>query len=83
MTQADTEFALHRIAEEMPELDEERAIEAKRRAHRGGFLGCGVLSEQEHDRVADILEQHEGDQGDRDHDDQRLDEATQDEGEHG
>ncbi len=44
--------------------------------------GRCVLAQQEHHRVAHILEQHEGDQGDHDHHDHGLYQAAQNKGKH-
>ena len=46
------------------------------------LVGLGVLPEQEDHRVADVLEQQERDERDRDHHDHGLDQSAQDEGEH-
>ena len=70
------------LTQEMPELHEEGLVQPQVGAQFADLLGRGVLPEQEDHRIADILEQQEGDEGDRDHDDHGLDQAAQDEGEH-
>ena len=82
LAQRQAEFALRGVAEEVPELHEERLVEAELGAQLAHLLGRRVLAEQEHDRIADVLEQQEGDEGDRDHHDHGLDQAAQDKGEH-
>ena len=55
------------------------------RSARSCWRCCGVASwpEDVGDRVADVLEQHEGDERHRQHDEDGLDESAKDEGEHG
>ena len=83
LAQAEAELALHRVAEEVRELHEERLVEAEvgaqLRAICSGVASCPSMNDH---RVADVLEQHEGDERHREHDEHGLDQAAQDEGEH-
>ena len=65
LPQAQAELALHRVADEVRELHGERLVEAEVGAQLPALLRRGVLAEDVRDRVADVLEQHEGDEGDR------------------
>jgi hypothetical protein len=66
----------------VPELHDEGLVQPEVCAQLADLLGRGVLTQQEHHRVAHILEQQEGDEGHGDHDHHRLDQALQDESEH-
>jgi hypothetical protein len=82
LAQAQAELALRRIDEEVPELHEEGPVEPQGGAHFTDLLGLGILTQQEHDGVADVLEQEEGNERDRDHHDHGLDQAAQYKGNH-
>jgi len=82
LAQAQTEFALCRVNQEVPELHEEGLVQAQVDAQLPDLVGLGVLPEQEDDRVADVLEQHEGDEGHGNHDNHCLEQTAQNEGEH-
>jgi hypothetical protein len=83
LAQAQPEFPLGGIADEAGELHRERLIEPEVGAQLKALLRCRVLPEDVRDRVAHVLEQHEGDERDRQHDEDGLHEAANDEGEHG
>ena len=78
LAQAQAKLALCGVDEEVSELNEERLIQPQLRTQFPNLLGRGVLSEQENHGIPHILEQHEGDEGHRDHDDHCLDQAAQD-----
>ena len=82
LAQAQAEFALRRIDQEMPELHEEGLVQPQVGAQLADLLRRGVLPQQEDHGVADILEQQERDERDCDHDNHGLDQAAQDKGEH-
>ncbi len=82
LTQAEAEFALHGIADKTSKLDRERPVEPEIGAQLGALIRRRILTEQIGDRIAHILEQHECDERHRQHHDDRLHEATQNEGEH-
>jgi hypothetical protein len=82
LAQAQAKFALGCIHQKVPKLHEERFVEPQRCAQFADLLGGSVLAQQEHHGVPDILEQHEGDEGHRDHDNHSLYQAAQYEGEH-
>ena len=71
-----------RRGDEGGELHREGLVEAEVGAQLRALLGRGVLPQQVGHRVADILEQHEGDEGHREHDHDGLEQAAQDEGQH-
>ena len=66
----------------MPELHEEGLVEPQGGAQFTDLLRLGILAQQEHDGVADVLEQEEGNERDRDHHDHGLDQAAQYKGNH-
>ncbi|MCY1524161.1 hypothetical protein D9M68_590840 [compost metagenome] len=66
----------------MPELHEEGSVEPQCGAHFTDLVGLGILPQQEHDRVADILKEEEGNERNRDHHDHGLDQAAQYKGSH-
>ena len=68
--------------QKVPELHEERLVQPQVDPQLPDLVGLGILPEQEDDGVADILEQHEGDEGHGDHDNHCLEQTTQNEGEH-
>src|SRR6266851_546197 len=79
----EAEIAMHGAPDEARELDEERIVETERLAQLVTILLRRVLSNHVVDRVADEVEQRKGDEGDRQHDGDRLQQATNDEGDHG
>ena len=82
LTQADAEIALRGVADEARELHREGLIQPQVLAQCGALFFGRVLAQQVGDRVADVLEQHEGDEGHRQHDDDGLDQAAKDEDQH-
>src|SRR5207249_10101769 len=70
------------VADKASELHGKGLVEPQVGAQLGALLGRGVLAEQIRHGIADILEQHERDERDREHHDHGLDEAAKDEGEH-
>ena len=82
-TQAQPEFTLHRIGEEMPELHDKGLVQPQIGAQGRTLSGRGVLAEQEHHRIPDVLEQQERHKGDRHHDQDGLNQAAEKEGTHG
>ena len=83
LAQAEAELALHGVADEACELDREGALEAEIGAQLLALLRRRVLTQDVGDRIADVLEQHEGDERHRQHHEDGLDEAAKDEGKHG
>ena len=79
---AQPELALRGIDEEMDELDRRRIVEAELLAQRVALLLGGVLPDHGVDRIADIAEQEEGDDPDRQQHGNGLQEASEDEREH-
>ena len=82
LAQAEAELALHRIADEAAELHDEGLVEPEVAAQLVALLLRGVLAQQVGDRVADVLEQHEGDEGHREHHDDGLGQPAKNENEH-
>jgi hypothetical protein len=76
LTQAEAEFAARCVADEADELDREGLVEPEVGAQLGALLRRRVLTEDVGDRIADVLEQHEGDEGHAQHDEERLTETT-------
>ena len=58
---------LHDIADEVAELDIEGLVEPEIGAQARPVFGSGILAEHLVHRVADVLEQQEGDEGHRQH----------------
>ena len=83
LPQRQAELALHRVADEAPELHVERLVEAELGAQLRALLGRRVLPEHERDRVAGEVEQPERDERDHRHHEHGLQQAAEDEGEHG
>ena len=79
---AEAELALGGVADEAEELDRRGVVEAELLPQRLAFAGRRVLADHAVDRVADIAEQGEGHEPDHQQDSDRLDQASQDEGEH-
>lgn len=77
-----TEIALGGIDGEARVLHQERIIQAKLFAQFGALFGGGVLPHHAGDGVANIAEHGERDQGDRQHDEQRLKQASCNKGKH-
>ena len=75
--------ALHRVADEVPELHVERLIKAQIAAQPRAILGRRILPEHLRHRIADILKQQEGDQRHHQHDENRLQQAANDKSGHG
>ena len=63
-------------------LHKEGLIQPQLCAQFTNLLRGGVLPQQEHHGIADILEQHESDESHRDHDNHGLNEAAQDKSKH-
>jgi hypothetical protein len=82
LPQADAEVALHRVDDEVAELHEKGLIEPQVGAQPRAVLGCGILAEHLRHRIADVLEQQEGDERDRQHHEDRLQQSADDEGQH-
>ena len=80
---ADAEIAMQRGPQEAAVLHEERLVEAKLLDQREPLRLGVVLPEQDVDRVADVVEQGEGDEADDKQDRNSLEEAGKDEAEHG
>ena len=72
LAQAQSEFALHGVADEVRELNGERLIETEIGAQLLALRRGRVLAEDVGHRVADILEQHERDEGHREHHERPL-----------
>jgi hypothetical protein len=66
----------------VPELHREGLVEAQIGTQLRTLLRRRVLPEQIVDRIADVLEQQEGDEGYRQHHDDGLGETADDEGKH-
>src|SRR5215470_5033805 len=69
------EVALDGVAQEAGELDGDGILEPELAAHLGAFGGCGLLAHHVVHRVAHEVEQHEAQEGDRQHDRRRLQQA--------
>ena len=83
LTQAQTEFALHCIAQKAGELHDKGLIEPQISAQLPNLFGRGILPKQKHDRVTHILKEHEGDKSHGDHHDHGLYETLENESKHG
>ena len=79
----DPEPALRQIAHVAAELDDDRVVQPELLPQFGAFLQRGLLPDHLRHGVADIAEQRESDQRDRQHDDDRLQQPAKDERDHG
>src|SRR5690606_1504735 len=79
----EAEIPLRGFADEARKLYEERLIETELPRDAGRVLLRILLAEHDRDRIADIGEQREGDERHREHDQERLQEPPDDEGDHG
>ena len=83
LAQTEPELALHRIADKAGELHREGTVQTEITAQIVALFLGSVLPKDAGDRVADILEQHEGDEGHREHHDDSLKQAAKYENQHG
>jgi hypothetical protein len=79
LAQAQTEFAVQRVAEKLRVLHVERLIESQHLRDAYPVLRRRILSQHEEHRVADVTKQRERDQADGQHHQDGLREAAQDE----
>ena len=82
LAQRKPEVTLDGSTDEAPELDIKRLVEAEVRAQPCPVFLGRVLADHERDRIAGVGEQGECDKGHGGQDRDRLQDATEDEGEH-
>ena len=82
LTQAQAKVTLQRIADEVRKLQRKGLVQAQFGTQGHALLRRGVLAQHAGHRVAHVLEQHEGDEGHRQHHHEGLGKTAQDEGEH-
>ena len=78
----DAEIALHGVADEADILHDDGVVEAEPLAQGFAVGDRRLLADHVVDRVAHIAKEAEAGEGHDQHDDDRLDEALDDEGEH-
>ena len=83
LAQRQPEVALHRAADEAAELHVKRQVEPEIGAQPRALFLRRVLPDHERHRVAGEIEQAERDERHHRHDGERLEDAADDEGEHG
>src|SRR5260370_25046050 len=77
------EIAMYGAPDEARKLHDERIVETERLTELVAVLLRRVLPDHVVDRVADEIEQREGNERDRQHNDDRLQQTANDEGDHG
>ena len=70
------------VHQEVSKLYKERFVQTEGGAQLTNLFRGGILAQQEHHGISHVLEQHEGDEGHRDHDNHSLDQAAQYKGKH-
>ncbi|CFN63945.1 Uncharacterised protein [Bordetella pertussis] len=83
LAQRNAEIALQGVADEAGELDRRRVVQAEALAQLDPLGVGGVLPQHDGDGIADVLEKHESQQGDGEHDRRGLQDAAQNECKHG